>query len=118
MKHRAFAPLASAIVSLGILFSGFSLRADPGDLYVVESSSAALLKIAPDGTKSVFGSGLDGPRGLAFDRAGNVFVSEIVIGNNTSEGLIHRFTPDGIGSIFASGLGKPTGMAFDASGNL
>ena len=58
-------------------------------------------------------TGLKWPRDLAFDSAGNLYVSNG--GNNT----IKKFTPDGVGSVFAStGLYNPMGLAFDNAGNL
>jgi hypothetical protein len=54
--------------------------------------------------------GIDVPRGMAFDRSGNLFVSH--------EDSIIKFTPDGTRSIFASGLKSLLGLAFDKDGNL
>ena len=54
--------------------------------------------------------GLNQPEGLAFDSAGNLFV--------TDGGSILEFTPYGAGTIFASGLGRAVGLAFDSTGNL
>jgi sugar lactone lactonase YvrE len=56
---------------------------------------------------------LDEPEGLAFDAAGNLYVSNI--GNNT----ISKVTPGGAVSAFVNiGLNEPLGLAFDAAGNL
>ena len=52
------------------------------------------------------------PVGLAFDSAGNLFVSDY-----TSDD-IYEFTPGGAQSTFASGLNGPWGLAFDSAGNL
>jgi len=54
--------------------------------------------------------GIDVPRGMAFDRWGNLFVSH--------EDSIIKFTPDGTRSTFASGLKSLLGLAFDKGGNL
>jgi uncharacterized protein YecT (DUF1311 family)/DNA-binding beta-propeller fold protein YncE len=54
--------------------------------------------------------GLGARRGMAFDRSGNLFVSE--------DDTILKFTPDGHRSTFASGLIDPFGLAFDSAGNL
>ena len=61
-------------------------------------------------SRSTVAKGLEAPRGMAFDRAGNLFVS----GNDS----IVRFTPDGSWSSFASGLKSPFDLAFDKEGNL
>jgi sugar lactone lactonase YvrE len=49
--------------------------------------------------------------GLAFNRAGDLFVS-------SSLGTIYKFTPGGTQSTFASGLTTPIGLAFNGAGNL
>jgi hypothetical protein len=66
------------------------------------------LKFSTNGTSSVFATatnGLSGPRGLAFDSAGNLYVA------NSLAGSILKFTPDGTSSVFASGLRSPTSTA-------
>ena len=55
---------------------------------------------------------MSGPEGLAFDKNGNLFVSE------TGTGRINKFATDGTQSIFASGLNGPASLVFDAAGNL
>lgn len=52
------------------------------------------------------------PTGLAFDRDGNLFVS------NRANGEISRIDREGSLSIYATGLGIATGIAFDSEGNL
>ncbi|MES2386634.1 MAG: T9SS type A sorting domain-containing protein, partial [Bacteroidota bacterium] len=111
-----------------------------GNVYV--SSGQAIRKISTNGTVSTFagdsrtvgyadGAGADarfwGPGGLAFDAAGNLFVSDA--GNS----VIRKITPDGLVSTFAGtpqvigyedGPGSSAkfkelkGIAFDAQGNL
>ena len=68
----------------------------PGDLYVVEGSGV-ISKFTPTGAKSTFASGLDSPYGLAFDRTGNLFLSEV-----ERPGTIVKLTPDGVKSTFAT----------------
>jgi len=53
------------------------------------------------------------PFDLAFDSAGNLFVTDW--GNGS--GHIYKFTPDGVRSTFAE-LGAPEGLAFDGADNL
>ena len=56
---------------------------------------------------------MNGPIGLAFDSAGNLYAANY--GANT----IEKFTPGGVGSVFANtGLNSPIGLAFDSAGNL
>src|SRR5262249_15816828 len=59
-----------------------------------------------------FASGLSSPFDLAFDSAGNLFVTDWGSG-----GHIYKFTPDGTQSTFAQ-LVAPEGLAFDSAGNL
>ncbi len=57
--------------------------------------------------------------GLAFDSAGNLFVTDYVDGLGGSiDGTIYKFTPDGMRTTFALGLSFPKALAFDRAGNL
>ena len=92
-----------------------------GNLYVAvaaqrDDETDKILKIGPDGKVSTFVTkGLEGPGGLAFDKEGNLYVSN---GNDT-KGFIMKYTPEGKGSVFVSkGLKLPAGLAFDSKGNL
>ena len=50
--------------------------------------------------------------GLAFDQAGNYYVSE-------ADNSIYKFAPESlVGTLFVSGLNQPVGLAFDRNGNL
>ena len=76
-------------------------------------------KYNSSGVGTVFANaGLDAPFGLAFDIAGNLYVSNV--GNNT----IVEFTSSGgvlssNATVFASaGLYAPLGLVFDSDGNL
>ena len=72
-------------------------------------------RFAPDGTESIFATELlNGPRGLAFDAAGTLFVS-----NGVSNTVV-KISPLGDVSLFAAGtfLSSPRGLAFDGQGNL
>jgi sugar lactone lactonase YvrE len=80
-----------------------NLVASTGDA----SGSGEILKFAPDGTKTVFATGLtNGPRGMAYDSSGNLFVAEVP---STTTGDILKFTPAGVKTTFASGIGISTG---------
>jgi sugar lactone lactonase YvrE len=97
-------------VFIGFLFSVHYANAD--DLFVSDMGSGCIYRIAPNGTKSTFASGLNLPSGLAFDGNGNLFVADSRAGN------IYEFTPSGSQSTFASGLNFPRSLAFDRNGNL
>ena len=80
-----------------------------------------IYKFSPAGVRSVFvgpaafSGPNQGPSGLAFDNAGNLYVTtEGNLGND----MILRFAPDGTKTTFATGLNNPRGIAFDYAGNL
>jgi len=102
-----------------------------GNLYVATdgftgstaNTSGAILKFTPGGTQSVFASGLVAagwglPEGLAFDSAGNLYVSTYAdTGVITSSVL--EFSPNGQETVVAENEnGFVRGLAFDNSGNL
>jgi hypothetical protein len=80
--------------------------------------------IPPSGTPGLFASGLDTPRGLAFDGAGNLYVAtNINTGAPTAfpvQGAIMKITPDGLMSTFATGfpVGFLQGLTTDSAGNV
>ncbi len=62
---------------LGVLLAALipiGAHANPGDLYATDNSS--IRRYAPDGSASIFASGMPRPRGLAFDGFGNLFVTK------------------------------------------
>jgi sugar lactone lactonase YvrE len=90
-----------------------------GNLFVADHAAQTIFKFTPDGTRSVFVTGvhLSDANGLACDAADNLFVlspsGEYHIG-----GTILKFSPDGTRSTFATGVGLPYSLAIDPSGNL
>jgi hypothetical protein len=86
------------------------------NLFVADNGSGNIYEFTPDGVQSTFASGLNGPTGLAFNSAGNLFVAD-------GSGNIYEFTPGGVRSTFASGYSyseffAPEGLAFDSAGDL
>jgi hypothetical protein len=71
--------------------------------------SDVILKFTPDGMETTFATGLNYPRGLGFDRGGNLFVAEII---PDAVGDILKFTPAGTRSVFASNISLPEFLAF------
>jgi hypothetical protein len=68
-------------------------------------------EVTPEGVVSTFASGFNDPNGLAFDAAGNLYVSNDGTGNNST---VSEVTPAGVVSTFASGFNGPYGLAVDA----
>src|SRR5207245_6929495 len=71
---------------------------------------ATVIALVP--SASTFATGFNSPTGLAFDRAGNLYVA------NEGNGTVSQVTPAGAVSTFASGFNTPYGLAFDAAGSL
>ena len=104
--------------------------ADDGTLWVVSQDDSLLLGFAP-GTLASSGAraasvvissnhgSLSGPTGLAFDRAGQLWVA------NPGNGTLVRFQPEQLTAsgapapkVVLSGFGHPTGIAIDRVGGL
>ncbi len=115
MKNSNIVKLA-ALTLVAAALMPIRANANPGDIYVSYNGHAAIrgtiYDYAPNGTGRVFASRLNGPRGMTFDGAGNLFAS---IGY---AGTVVKFAPDGTQSPVASGLGFPEGLGFDSNGNL
>jgi sugar lactone lactonase YvrE len=109
----AFGLIPSVLGLLALAIGASSANASPGDLYESDDGSNNIYKFTPGGTQSTFASGLNGPLGLAFDSAGNLFEADA-----GGSGNIYEFTPGGTQSTFASGISAPFGLAFDSVGNL
>ena len=102
---------------------GFGLTFDgAGNLLAADSVDRTIYQFAPDGTRTVFASGLGAgtpanPVDMAFDAAGNLFVSmEGTFG--VEDSFILEIPTGGSSSVFATGLNFSRGLAFDEAGNL
>ena len=94
-----------------------------GNLYTSVSRFDNALKVAPDGTVSIFVPGpntgkLNWPTGLAFDKSGNLYAA-----NSVFDPFISKIAPDGSVSNFYQGHGRggnwQSGMVYDqSSGDL
>lgn len=89
-----------------------------GNLYVCysgkrgETPPVSVYKISPDGTSAPYLSNIPNATSLAFDPAGNLYVS------SRFEGIIYKATPQADVTVFAKDLGTPTGLAFNREGLL
>ena len=67
--------LRNIFLSLGVIFA-LAITAHAQNLYVSATGGAhAIFEYTPDGTQSTYATGLDNPRGLAFDSVGNLFAA-------------------------------------------
>jgi len=93
--------------------NSYGLTSDAaGNVYAAPGNT--IVKFTPQGISSTFAStNLSTPRGMTFDRTGNLFVA------NFGDHSIAQFTTAGNGSVFANtgGVG-PNDVAFDSLGNL
>lgn len=82
---------------------GRSLSSPPGTL---------VYKVTPDGSSSIFASGLVGASGNTFGPDGNFYQS------NIGGGSVSSITAAGQVSTFVTGMSSPVGIVFDPVGNL
>ena len=120
---KIFLPLFLSIAVFAATMVPTNSGAAAGDLYVIEYITNTIFKFTRAGSKSTFTSDLFQPQSLAFDRQGNVFVTDLENCIPTSGGCfppsnIFRFTPSGEKSTFASVASQVFGVAFDSSDNL
>src|SRR5450755_1842717 len=118
MKIHQLLLLLTVAGGVESLITPGSARADTVD--VANGDNNTIEQFTTGGVGSVFAGvafnsslGLNGPEGLAFDGAGNLYAA------NRLSNTIEKFTPGGVGSLFVStGQNLPFGVAFDGTGNL
>jgi hypothetical protein len=94
-----------AILTAVVMLIASSAQAQ--NLFVSDMNSGNIYEFAPNGTRSTFASGLNGPQFMACDSAGNLFEADEGSGN------IYEFAPNGTRTTFASGLASPVDLAFE-----
>jgi DNA-binding beta-propeller fold protein YncE len=72
----------------------------------------SVVRVSPDGRGTPFVSGILNATGLAFNPAGDLFVT------SRAEGNVYRVDAAGEATVYAEGMGVATGAAFDSAGNL
>jgi sugar lactone lactonase YvrE len=77
-----------------------------------QKTPVAVYKVAPGGNMTAFVPDLMNATGLAFDRAGTLYVS------SRYDGIVYTAGADGSLSVYVEGMGIATGLAFDAAENL
>ncbi|MBK8464637.1 MAG: gluconolaconase [Chloracidobacterium sp.] len=93
---------------------------DPSDDAIILTRSggrgqhlpATLFRLEADGYLDGFADPILNPTGIAFDREGQMFVT------NRAEGEVYAVGRDGGATVYATGLGIATGIAFDGEGRM
>lgn len=93
---------------------------DPSDDAIILTRSggrgqhlpATLFRLEADGYLDEFAEPILNPTGIAFDREGQMFVT------NRAEGEVYAVGRDGGATVYATGLGIATGIAFDGKGRM
>lgn len=93
---------------------------DPSDDAIILTRSggrgqhlpATLFRLETDGYLDELPEPMLNPTGIAFDRDGQMFVS------NRAQGEVYSVGRDGTSTVYASGLGIATGIAFDADNQM
>ena len=99
-------PVANpAVDSEGNIFTTFSGARG-------QKSPVAVYKIDMNYSARPFVTELMNATGLAFDRAGMLYVS------SRYDGIVYQVTPTGNMSVYVEGMGVATGIAFDSEENL
>lgn len=91
---------------------------DPADDAIILTRSGGrgqhlpvtLFRLEPDGYLDELPEPILNPTGIAFDRNGQMFVS------NRAQGEVYSVGRDGTATVYATGLGIATGIAFDSDG--
>lgn len=91
---------------------------DPSDDAIILTRSggrgqhlpATLFRLEPDDYLDEMPEPILNPTGIAFDRNGQMFVT------NRAQGEVYSVGRDGTSTVYATGLGIATGIAFDAEG--
>jgi DNA-binding beta-propeller fold protein YncE len=105
-------------LSLGAIFA-LVTAAHAQNLYVSASGgSHAIFEYTPTGTQSTYATGLDNPRGLAFDSIGNLFAAHNPEADDHAIGRVLRFNLRNHVSTFGSAAWFTfEGLATDMAGN-
>ena len=91
---------------------------DDGNLYVTFSGSrgqevpVSIFRVSQTGRRESYVSGIVNPTSMAFDAAGQLYVS------SRFEGTVYRVHPEGTYEPYATDLGIACGLAFDRRGVL
>jgi len=100
--HPVTNPAVDAEGNIYVTFSGSRGEKVPVAIYKIDTSYVA----------KPFVADMMNPTGIAFDGAGQMYVS------SRFDGAVYRVAPNGTMTSYAEGMGVATGIAFDRAGNL
>jgi len=109
-------------LSLGAMF-GLVTAAHAQNLYVSANrlpslGGHAILQFTPSGVESTYATGLENPRGLAFDSLGNLFAAEILNRDQHVIGRVLKFNlRDHRNTVGSAAKFDFVGLALDMAGN-
>jgi DNA-binding beta-propeller fold protein YncE len=107
------------LLSFGAIFA-LATATYAQNLYVSVQTrpSHAILEFTPDGTQSIYASGLLFPRGLAFDSIGNLFAAETLEPDNHDLGRVLKFNlRNKVSTVGSAAHFFFEGLAVDVAGN-
>jgi DNA-binding beta-propeller fold protein YncE len=113
--------LRNIFLSLGAIFA-LAITAHAQNLYVsanVPGGNHKIFEFTPDGTQSIYASGLDNPRGLAFDSIGNLFATTAHEADNIEIGKVLKFNlRNHVSTLGSAAKFFFEGLAIDIVGNI
>jgi DNA-binding beta-propeller fold protein YncE len=115
--------LRNTLLSLGAALAAVlvPITAHAQNLYVsanVPGGSHAIFEYTPDGMQSTYATGLNNPRGLAFDSIGNLFATTAHNADDIDLGKVLKFNPRNHRSTVGSAAHFFfEGLAIDIAGN-
>ena len=112
--------LRNIFLSLGAIFA-LVTAAHAQNLYVsanVPGGSHVIFEYTPTGTQSTYSTGLDNPRGLAFDSIGNLFATTAHEADNIEIGKVLKFNlRNHVSTVGSAAKFFFEGLAIDIAGN-
>jgi sugar lactone lactonase YvrE len=98
-----------AIDRTGNLFATDNIGTSPDPF---NGNGTTVYKITPQGVRTLFADGLNGPAGCSFDKEGNFYVCTF------RDGKLIKIQPNGNKQVLAQGLEGPIQVVPDKKGNL
>jgi DNA-binding beta-propeller fold protein YncE len=113
--------LRNIFLSLGAIFA-LAVTAHAQNLYVsanVPGGNHKIFEFTPSGVQSTYATGLDNPRGLAFDSIGNLFATTAHEADNIEIGKVLKFNlRNHVSTLGSAAKFFFEGLAIDIAGNV